>query len=97
MSDITIALVGLFCTTVSSIVTFVLTKKKYNSEVEAQQIKNMSDSFDVQAKIMKETIELQNQKIDALQKENDDLKKQVSQLQIQMINFLGQNFKNTEQ
>lgn len=95
MSDITIALVGLFCTTVSSIVTFVLTKKKYNSEVEAQQIKNMSDSFTVQSKIMKETIDLQNQKIEALQKENEDLKKQVSQLQIQMINLLG-NLRHSE-
>lgn len=96
MSDITIALVGLFCTTVSSIITFVLTKKKYNSEVEAQQIKNMSDSFTVQSKIMKETIDLQNQKIEALQKENEDLKKQVSQLQIQMINLLGNFSKKDE-
>lgn len=96
MSDITIALVGLFCTTVTSIVTFVLTKRKYNTEVEAQQIKNMSDSFTVQSKILKETIDLQNQKIEALQKENDDLKKQVHQLQIQMINLLS-NFKAKEE
>ena len=94
------ALTGLFCTIASAIVTFLLTRRKYNSEVDAQQIKNMSDSLDTYKKIMesnlaaqKETMEVvivsQNQKIDLLQKENDSLKLQVSQLQQQMINILG--------
>lgn len=94
------AIVGLFCTIVTSVVTFLLTRRKFNSEVDAQQIKNMSDSFDTYKKMMetnlatqKETMEVvimsQNQKIDLLQKENDSLKTQVSQLQQQMINILG--------
>ena len=93
-------IVGLFCTIVTSVVTFLLTRRKFNSEVDAQQIKNMSDSFDTYKKMMetnlatqKETMEVvimsQNQKIDLLQKENDSLKTQVSQLQQQMINILG--------
>lgn len=94
------AIVGLFCTIITSVVTFLLTRRKFNSEVDAQQIKNMSDSFDTYKKMMetnlatqKETMEVvimsQNQKIDLLQKENDSLKTQVSQLQQQMINILG--------
>ena len=94
------AIVGLFCTITTSAVTFFLTRRKFNSEVDAQQIKNMSDSFDTYKKMMetnlatqKETMEVvimsQNQKIDLLQKENDSLKTQVSQLQQQMINILG--------
>jgi intracellular sulfur oxidation DsrE/DsrF family protein len=93
-------IVGLFCTIITSVVTFLLTRRKFNSEVDAQQIKNMSDSFDTYKKMMetnlatqKETMEVvimsQNQKIDLLQKENDSLKTQVSQLQQQMINILG--------
>ena len=60
----------------------------------------MSDSFDTYKKMMesnlatqKETMEIvitsQNQKIELLQKENNSLKQQVSQLQMQMINILG--------
>jgi molecular chaperone GrpE (heat shock protein) len=87
-SEIVMALVGLFCTAVSSLITFFLTKRKYNSEVEAQQIQNVKDSFDTYRNIMEEAIEVQNQKIAALQKENDDLRKQLSLLQAQMVNCL---------
>ena len=94
------ALVGVFCTIISSGVTFFLTRRKYNTEVDSQQIKNMSDSFDTYKKIMegniavqKETMDViinsQNQKIDMLQKENNSLREQVSQLQMQTINILG--------
>lgn len=94
------ALVTLFCSTVSGIVTFILTRKKYNTEVDSQQIQNMGSSFDIYKKMMEESlssqkstleavIEGQNQKIDSLQKENDSLKVQVSQLQMQMLNILG--------
>jgi capsular polysaccharide biosynthesis protein len=50
------ALVGLFCTVASSIVTFFLTKRKYNTEVEAQQIENMENSFNVYKTMMEETV-----------------------------------------
>ena len=83
------ALVGLFCTTASSLVTFFLTRRKYNSEVDSQQIKNMSDSFDVHKKMMDEIFNAQNKKLDMLERENADLRQQVSQLQMQMINILG--------
>lgn len=88
-SEIVITLTGLFCTLVSSIVTFILTKRKYNTEVDSQQIKNMSDSFETYKKITDETIETQNRRIEMLQKENDNLRQQIYQLQMQLVNFMG--------
>lgn len=88
-SEILTTLIGLFCTVVSGIVTFILTKRKYNTEVDSQQIQNMSDSFDIYKKMMEETFNSQNKKIEMLQKENDNLRQQVSQLQMQMINLMG--------
>ena len=102
-SEIVIALVGLFCTTVSSIVTFILTRRKYNTEVDSQQIENMEKSFDAYKKMMEETLEAQkklmettvnglNNKVDTLEKENAFLRQQVDSLRTQMIQFLGVKF-----
>lgn len=102
-SEIVITLVGLFCTTVSSIVTFILTRRKYNTEVDSQQIENMEKSFDAYKKMMEETLDAQkklmettvkglNNKVETLEKENDFLRKQVDSLRTQMIQFLGVKF-----
>lgn len=92
-SEIITALVGLFCTTVSSIVTFILTRRKYNTEVDSQQIENMGKSFDTYKRMMEEALEAQKKtmetKINDLQKENEFLRKQVDTLRNQMIEFLG--------
>lgn len=93
-SEILITLTGLFCTLVSSIVTFILTKRKYNTEVDSQQIQNMSNSFEIYKKIMEETVETQNRKIEMLQKENDNLRQQIYQLQMQIVNFMGNRLGN---
>lgn len=106
-SAIITPIVGVICTTIASIVTFILTKRKYNIEVDSQQIHNMSESFNVYKKmmeetlssqktLMEETIDRQNKKIESLQKENDSLKQQVSELQMQLIRFLGQKLHEEE-
>jgi peptidoglycan hydrolase CwlO-like protein len=87
-SEIGIALIGLFCTIVSSIVTFLLTRRKYNSEVEAQQIQNMKDAFETYKGMMEETVTSQDKKIERLQRENDSLRNQIGQLQSQVLNIL---------
>ena len=105
-SEIITALVGLFCTTVSSVVTFFLTKRKYNTEVDSQQIENMSKSFDTYKRMMEETLEAQkrmmestinaqNEKINGLEKENTFLRQQVDSLRNQMVQYLGMKF-NTQ-
>ena len=93
-SEILVTLTGLFCTLASSIVTFILTKRKYNTEVDSQQIQNMSNSFEIYKKIMEETVQTQNRKIEMLQKENDNLRQQIYQLQMQIVNFMGNRLGN---
>lgn len=98
-SEIITALVGLFCTTVSSIVTFILTRRKYNTEVDSQQIKNMDESFEIYKKVMNESLNTQNEKIALLQRENDSLRKQVNNLQeqvISLVSMLGGNYQPTK-
>lgn len=94
------SIVGLFCTVVSGGITFLWQKKKYNTEVDSQQIKNMEESFKVYKTMMESNMTAQknafetvisslNQKVANLEKENASLREQVSQLQIEMINILG--------
>ena len=83
------ALVGVVCSAISSVVTFLLTRRKYNTEVDSQQIENMEKSFDIYKKMMEESMAVQNKRIDQLQKENDNLRQQVYQLQQQLISLAG--------
>ena len=98
-SEIVMALVGVLCTAISSAVTFFLTRKKYNTEVDSQQIDNMSKSFDTYKRMMEEALDAQKRtmesKINELQKENEFLRQQVDTLRNQMIQFLGAKL-NTE-
>ena len=84
-TEVIVTLVGLFCTTVSSIVTFFLTRKKYNVEVDSQQLQNVKDSFDLYKNMVEESIQLQNRKIEVLETENSSLRQQVNQLQQQVV------------
>lgn len=95
-STIITTLIGLFCTLVSSVVTFLLTKRKYNMEVDSQQIENMSKSFDIYKKTMNETLAMQNNRIamqeetiKQLQTENSDLRDQIHNLQMQMAQMFS--------
>lgn len=90
-STIITALVGLFCTLASSIVTFLFTRKKYNEEVVSQKIDNLNKTFDLTqkmyeatTKVMKDKIAIQDNTINQLLEENERLKKQVSDLQIKV-------------
>lgn len=86
--EIIIALVGLFCTTISSVVTFFLTRRKYNSEVDSQVVQNVKNAFEAYKKVMEETINSQEQKIKELQGENAYLKKQFEMMQGQLVSLL---------
>ena len=86
--EIIMALVTLFCTSVGSFVTFVLTKRKYNVEVDSQQIQNMEAAFNTYKKMTDETIKAQDSRIEMLQRENENLRSQFNQLQSQMLTLL---------
>lgn len=105
-SEIIMALVGVVCSAISSVITFLLTRKKYNTEVDSQQIENMEKSFDAYKKMMEETLDAQkrlmettvngmNNEIETLKKENVFLRQQVDSLRAQMIQFLGVKFNAT--
>ena len=87
-STITTALAGLLCTLASSYFTFLFTKRKYDMETNNQEIDNVNDAFELFKKVTNETIKVQNDKINMLQRENDDLKEQVRHLQKQMLQFM---------
>ena len=99
-TEIVTAIVTLFCSTASGVVTFILTKRKYSVEVDSQQIDNMGKSFDIYKKMMEESLEAQKNSMQSeinslktgyelVKGENDSLKAQVAQLQMQMLNILG--------
>lgn len=87
-TEIVMALIGLFCTTVSSVVTFILTRRKYNTEVDSQVVENVKNAFEAYKKVMEETVSIQNKKINDLQSENDYLKKQFEMIQNQLVTLL---------
>lgn len=87
-TEIVMTLVGLLCTTISSLITFVLTKRKYNVEVDSQQIQNMEAAFNTYKKMTDETIKAQDSRIEMLQRENESLRRQFNELQQQMLTLL---------
>lgn len=90
MSNIILTpIVSLFCSCVASALTFFMTKKKYNTEVDSQVIHNINEASATYKRTMEDTLELLNNKIETLQAENSTLKIQVNNLQMQMINLLN--------
>lgn len=88
-STIITALVGLFCTIVSGWFTFLFTRRKYNAETDSQELKNTDDAFELYKKMTNAAIEVQNDKIAQLQRENDALRRQVNDLQMRVASLLG--------
>ena len=86
--EIVMALVGVICSAISSVVTFLLTRRKYNSEVDSQVVENVKNAFEAYKQVMEETIASQEKKIEKLQSENDYLKKQFEMMQNQLVKLL---------
>jgi len=88
-NEIIVALIGALTTILSCIITFLITRKKYNLELDSRKIQNMDDSFDYYKKVNDETIQRLNIKIEELRKENDRQRQQINNLSAQMINLIG--------
>lgn len=84
-TDVIIALIGVASSVISSFVTHVVTKRKYNVEVDASVIQNLEDSLELYKKICDDN----NQRINEYQKENQELRKQVNDLQLQVIRIMN--------
>lgn len=94
ISEIVTALVGVVSAAISAIVSFLLTKRKYSSEVESQEIANIRESFQLYKETMKETLEIQDRKIDELMKENGELKGELKALREQITRMVTDKLKS---
>lgn len=85
--EIVLALVGIGEVVITAIITFRLTKRKYNSEVDNNVINNMKESLDFYRKLSddnKKRLDEVLQKNDKLELEIDDLRKQLFLLMSQI-------------
>ena len=87
-TEIVMAIVGVLCTGLSSLITFFLTRRKYNSEVESQVVENVKSAFEAYKRVMEDTVNSQNKKIQELQEENAYLKKQFEMMQSQLVSLI---------
>ena len=84
MNDILITgAVGLVSTIVSGWVSWIFARKKYNTEVDSNYIKNLQEALATYDSIIAHN----KTEIEHLMKKNDLLEKEVSELRKQMLNL----------
>lgn len=77
------AIVGVLASTISSVVTWQLAKKRYNAEVDAEEIKNLKESLSFYKEVLEENQKLLKdymRKVDEGMLEIHSLRKAVSEL-----------------
>lgn len=92
-NTILLALIGIFEMILTSLVTFLLTRRKYRNEVKEGEIHNDGYKIDNDEKKFNLYIKMisENEKrIDRLQKENDDLSLQVAEMRSVVFGMLQQ-------
>lgn len=93
MIDVIITgLVGLATTISSSVVTWLLARKKYNTEVDSNVIKNMSDSLEFYKKLADD----QKDRLDELTHRNRELENEVRELRKQVFTLMNSVCYNLE-
>lgn len=85
-------LVGLATTISSSVVTWLLARKKYNTEVDSNVIKNMSDSLEFYKKLADD----QKDRLDELTHRNRELENEVRELRKQVFTLMNSVCYNLE-
>ena len=81
LQDLLIGGAGIITTTVSSIVSWGLAKKKYNTEVDHSLIHNMEKSLEFYTKLADDN----SNRLDAISQENLDLRDEVHELRTQLM------------
>ena len=92
-SEIIIGLLGIASTTISSWITWFLTRKKYNTEVDQNLIQNMKESLDFYRQLSddnKSRLEEVLRRNDELEQRNDRLEEEVKKLRDQMFTLMSQ-------
>lgn len=81
VTEIIIAILGIISTTVSSVITYIFTKRKYNAEVDHSVIENLKDSLDFYKALSEDNCK----KLEEYRKEGEQLRKQITDLQAQVL------------
>lgn len=81
VTNIIIALSGVACSALSSFFTWLITKKKYYTEVDHNIIDNMGDSLEFY-KILSDD---NRKKLEELKNENRDLRKELQEIRKQLL------------
>lgn len=87
MNEIVITIVGLGCTIISSVVTWLLSRKKYHTEVDHDKIKNMEESLSFYEKLTESSNKTLNtllEKSEQLANSNINLLIEVQNLRVQV-------------
>lgn len=93
MESIILALVGLGEAIITAIVTFLLTRRKYKTEVQGGQIENEGHQIDNRHNDLDFYIKLANdnkEKLDELSVENRDLRKEMAEMRAVVFGMLQQ-------
>lgn len=83
-TEIIIALIGILSTVISSWVSWFLTRRKYNSEVDNNLIKNMQDSLEFYKKLSDDN----KSRLDEVLKRNENLEEEVKELRQQVMGLM---------
>lgn len=92
-NEIIIALMGIVSTGFSAWFSWFLARKKYNSEVDNNLIKNMQESLEFYRKLSddnKERLEELLKKNEELEKLDEKLEEEIRELKTQMFNLMSQ-------
>lgn len=84
--------VGVITTIASGFTSWFFARKKYNSEVDNNLIKNMQESLDFYKKLSddnKERLEEVLKRNDKLEEKNESLEKEINELKNQMFNLMS--------
>ena len=84
--------VGVVSSIISAWTSWFFARKKYNSEVDNQLIKNMNESLEFYKKLSddnKSRLEEVLKRNDELEKRDEKLEEEVRQLRMQMLNLMG--------
>ena len=88
-----LAMLGIMEAILTSVVTFLLTRRKYRVEVHGGEIENSGHQIDNEQNKLDFYIKLvsdNKQKLDELSDENKDLRKQVAEMRSVVFGMLGQ-------
>lgn len=92
-SGILLAVLGILEAVVTSIITFLLTRKKYKAEVQGEEIQNSGHTIDNKHKDLDFYINLVNdnrEKLEDLLEENRDLRKEMAEMRTVVFGMLQQ-------